>query len=93
MNRFETASTAPVGVVVECDKTDWWCACGLSKKQPFCDGSRKRTSLSPVQYMATETGPKFICVCKRTQSRPFRNGSHNQSMTSESDPPLFIQEA
>jgi CDGSH iron-sulfur domain-containing protein 3 len=68
----------PIAVVVEQGKNYWWCACGLSAKQPFCDGSHKGTSITPVQYQATESGKKWFCVCKKTQNRPFCDGSHQQ---------------
>src|SRR5271154_1477865 len=56
----------PFPTNLEPNKTYFWCACGLSKKQPFCDGSHKSTSFSPVQYQAAEAGPKWFCVCKQT---------------------------
>lgn len=63
-------SRAPIDVTVECGKTYWWCACGLSQNQPFCDGSHKATTLSPLRYQATETGIKRFCVCKQTRTPP-----------------------
>ena len=68
----------PVEVTVEAGKTYWWCACGLSKQQPFCDGSHKATQITPVRYKATETGARWFCVCKRTGTAPFCDGSHEQ---------------
>ncbi|MEJ0034753.1 MAG: CDGSH iron-sulfur domain-containing protein [Gammaproteobacteria bacterium] len=65
------ADKSAIEVTVEAGKTYWWCACGLSKTQPFCDGSHKTTKLTPLKYKATETGPKLFCVCKRTQTPPF----------------------
>ena len=66
----------PIEVAVECGKIYWWCACGLSKQQPFCDGSHKGTQFTPVRYQAAETETKAFCVCKRTQNRPFCDGTH-----------------
>ena len=74
MKRPDAPSMSPSEVVVECGKTYWWCACGRSKKQPFCDGSHKGTALSPLQYRAMESGPKLFCVCKQTTTRPFCDG-------------------
>ena len=68
------AATAPVEVAVESGKTYWWCACGRSKKQPFCDGSHRGTSFSPLEYRAAETGRKWFCVCKQTATQPFCDG-------------------
>ena len=73
----------PIEVLVERGKTYWWCACGLSKQQPFCDGSHKGTQFTPVRYQATETETKAFCVCKRTQSRPFCDGTHASAAASE----------
>ena len=71
------AGTAPVEVAVESGKTYWWCACGRSKKQPFCDGSHRSTAFSPLEYRATESGMKWFCVCKQTASQPFCDGANH----------------
>ena len=72
-----SALKAPIDVAVECGKTYWWCACGLSQKQPFCDGSHKSTGFSPLQYRSAETGIKRFCVCKQTKSPPFCDGANH----------------
>jgi CDGSH-type Zn-finger protein len=72
----EPANKIPLEVQVESGKTYWWCACGQSKQQPFCDGSHKGTEFTPLRYKATETGTKWFCVCKRTLTAPFCDGSH-----------------
>ena len=72
-----TSITFPVEVAVESGKTYWWCACGRSKSQPFCDGSHKGTSFTPVKYQAMDTGQKWFCVCKQTTSRPFCDGANH----------------
>ncbi len=58
--------------------TFWWCACGRSKSQPFCDGSHKGTGLAPGKTDITE--PKTIawCGCKHSKQAPFCDGSHSQ---------------
>lgn len=71
------ATVAPIQVMVESGKTYWWCACGRSKSQPFCDGSHKGTPFTPVKYRATETGSKWFCVCKQTSNRPLCDGVHH----------------
>ncbi|MDE0814963.1 MAG: CDGSH iron-sulfur domain-containing protein [Alphaproteobacteria bacterium] len=55
----------------------FWCACGLSKKQPFCDGSHKGTGLSPVEYKATRAKKTNFCGCRKTENQPLCDGSHN----------------
>ena len=70
------ASDTPFGVDVEAGRTYWWCACGRSASQPFCDGSHKETGLTPVRYDATEAGKVWFCGCKSTGKAPLCDGSH-----------------
>jgi CDGSH-type Zn-finger protein len=61
---------------VEEGKTYSWCACGLSKKQPFCDGAHKGTGLAPIRYTATRSGKVHFCGCKESVNRPLCDGTH-----------------
>lgn len=70
------ASDTPYGVDVESGKNYYWCSCGLSKNQPFCDGSHKGSGFSPVKYQADKTGKVYFCGCKQTKSVPLCDGSH-----------------
>ncbi len=54
----------------------WWCQCGLSKNQPFCDGSHKGTDFSPREIVIEETKRVALCNCKHTDNAPFCDGSH-----------------
>jgi CDGSH-type Zn-finger protein len=54
----------------------WWCACGLSKKQPFCDGSHKITDIVPLKFTVTVAEKKFLCGCKASKNKPFCDGTH-----------------
>jgi len=54
----------------------WWCACGRSKRQPFCDGSHKGGPYSPIKYTATEAATVYFCGCKQTLHQPFCDGTH-----------------
>ena len=72
------AQKGPYAVAVEAGKVYFWCACGRSKTQPFCDGSHKDTGFSPVQYRAEKTGQAFFCGCKTTANKPLCDGSHNR---------------
>lgn len=56
--------------------TYWWCACGLSKNQPFCDGSHKGTAFTPVRFDLDEPRRVALCRCKRTANSPFCDGAH-----------------
>ena len=71
-----TASRTPFGVDVEAGRSYWWCACGRSQKQPFCDGSHKVTPFTPVEYRATATGTVWFCGCKRSRKAPLCDGTH-----------------
>lgn len=65
-----------IKVEVQKDKTYWWCSCGLSANQPFCDASHKGTEFSPLPYLATEDKIVGFCGCKKTKNPPFCDGSH-----------------
>ena len=55
----------------------WICMCGLSKNQPFCDGSHKDTGLTPMAFIAEKTEEVWLCGCKSTGGKPFCDGTHN----------------
>ncbi|MFQ5534840.1 MAG: CDGSH iron-sulfur domain-containing protein [Sphingomonadales bacterium] len=70
------AQKAPYIAEVEEGKTYFWCACGHSNNQPFCDGSHKGTGMSPVLYKAEKTTTLFFCGCKHTKNQPLCDGTH-----------------
>ena len=70
------AQKSPFPVTVEAGKTYFWCACGRSKKQPFCDGSHKGTGFAPIQYQAGEAKALFFCGCKKSAKAPLCDGTH-----------------
>ena len=72
------AQTAPYPVEVEAGKTYFWCACGKSAKQPFCDGSHKDTGISPVKWTAEASKKAFFCGCKHSSKLPLCDGSHSK---------------
>jgi CDGSH-type Zn-finger protein len=76
MSKAIRASDTPYGVEVESGKNYFWCACGKSKKQPFCDGSHSGSDFTPVKYCATVSKKVFFCGCKSTASQPMCDGSH-----------------
>ncbi|HMK89643.1 MAG TPA: CDGSH iron-sulfur domain-containing protein [Methylocystis sp.] len=63
-------------VEVEAGKVYYWCACGRSANQPFCDGAHKGTEIAPVPYTPTESGKTFFCGCKATKNEPLCDGAH-----------------
>jgi len=58
--------------------TYWWCACGRSATQPFCDGSHKGTGLGPIKQEIAEARQVAWCGCKHSQRKPFCDGSHSR---------------
>lgn len=70
------ASKAPYGVEVEAGKKYFWCACGKSSTQPFCDGSHKGSEFTPIEFLASETKKIFFCGCKHSNNTPLCDGSH-----------------
>ena len=78
MNKGEKAGSSPIGIVVEEGKSYFWCTCGKSSKQPFCDSSHKGTEFTPLAYKAEESKKVFFCTCKQTDDQPLCDGSHNR---------------
>jgi CDGSH-type Zn-finger protein len=76
MTRPEIAQKAPYPVAVEAGKSYWWCACGKSNKQPFCDGSHKGSEFNPTQFTATESGTVWFCGCKQSANGVRCDGTH-----------------
>ncbi len=67
---------APYRLEVEAGKSYWWCACGKSAKQPFCDGSHKGTGFAPIEFKPDAAGTVSFCGCKRSAKAPRCDGSH-----------------
>ena len=72
------AQKEPYGIDVEQGKEYWWCQCGRSKSQPFCDGSHKGTGLAPLQYIARRSQTVWFCGCKHTANKPTCDGTHSK---------------
>jgi CDGSH-type Zn-finger protein len=78
MSEAVRASDSPFAVEVESGKSYWWCSCGKSQSQPFCDGSHKGSEFVPLKYEATESRRIYFCGCKATANRPMCDGSHSR---------------
>jgi len=76
MEKPFAADTKPIKKELQKAETYFWCACGKSKGQPFCDGSHRGSSFSPKQFTAEENGDAFLCMCKQTKNPPFCDGTH-----------------
>ena len=72
------AQKAPYGMEVQAGQQYFWCACGRSKTQPFCDGSHKGTSFTPLEFKPETAGKVFFCTCKRSAKMPLCDGSHKK---------------
>ncbi|MDW8394008.1 MAG: CDGSH iron-sulfur domain-containing protein [Chitinophagales bacterium] len=75
MNEPHIAGTVPLVMEVQ-PGTYYWCACGLSKTQPFCDGSHRSTGFVPVEIVFSEPKKVAWCACKHSNKKPFCDGSH-----------------
>lgn len=72
------ARAKPFYAELEKGRKYWWCSCGRSKRQPYCDGSHVGTPFEPVAYVAREDREEVLfCGCKKTCDAPFCDGSHN----------------
>lgn len=78
MSEPEIAQKSPFQVAVEAGKTYFWCACGRSRKQPFCDGSHQGTGITPVKFQAETAKSVFFCGCKHSAKSPLCDGTHNK---------------
>lgn len=76
MNKPTIAQKSPYPVRVEAGKTYAWCACGLSKNQPFCDGSHQGTGCSPVPFRAEKDDTVYFCGCKHSHNGALCDGTH-----------------
>lgn len=77
MSEPKIAATAPAVLELE-PGTYWWCACGRSNDQPWCDGSHKGTEFSPVEVVIDQEKNYALCCCKRSAKGPFCDGTHKQ---------------
>jgi CDGSH-type Zn-finger protein len=76
MTSATIAQKFPYVVDVEAGKSYYWCACGKSKTQPFCDGSHQGSGMTPVEFKAQDTGAVYFCGCKHSGNGALCDGSH-----------------
>jgi CDGSH-type Zn-finger protein len=89
MKKGELAGSEPIGIEVEAGKSYWWCACGRSSNQPFCDGSHAGSEFEPLEHKAEKNETVWFCACKQTSNRPLCDGSH--SALAEAEKPAGIE--
>ena len=78
MEKPIVAANHPVIASLEEGKNYAYCTCGRAKVQPFCDGSHKGTSFSPMKFAAKATTQKWMCACKHTSNPPYCDGTHQK---------------
>lgn len=84
MTQPRIAARSPIAVELEAGKEYYWCACGRSRNQPFCDGSHAGTDFTPLAFTAQEDGEAWLCRCKHSDNPPYCDGSH-ASLPDEQD--------
>jgi CDGSH-type Zn-finger protein len=72
----KVAMKYPAKVELEAGKNYAWCSCGLSEKQPFCDGKHKTTEFRPLVFKAEESKTAYLCQCKMSKTQPYCDGAH-----------------
>ena len=74
----EIADNKPAVVTLVEGEKYFFCSCGKSEKQPFCDGSHKGSDFSPIAFTAEKSGDAYLCQCKQSAKLPYCDGSHKK---------------
>ena len=77
MSDAKVAGTAPVVLQLDAG-TYYWCACGRSENQPWCDGSHAGTGFNPVSLEVEKASIHALCLCKQTGNQPKCDGTHGK---------------
>jgi CDGSH-type Zn-finger protein len=76
MTQPTIAANQPARIALEKDRKYFFCACGKSSKQPFCDGSHQGSEFTPMAFVCSESKDYFLCQCKQSANKPYCDGSH-----------------
>ncbi len=82
MRKPKIADTKPIAVMLENGEDYYWCSCGLSRNQPFCDGSHQGTDFTPMVFSVDRDDKYYLCQCKKTRKPPYCDGGH-KAITAE----------
>lgn len=78
MNKPHIPQTSPIVVTLKAGQIYWWCSCGHSKTQPFCDGSHAGTDFTPLKLESKTDERVYLCACKLTATKPYCDGAHKR---------------
>ncbi len=78
MGNSTIADDKPAKVSLEQGKKYFFCMCGRSRKQPFCDGSHQGSEFTPLAFTCDESKNYFLCQCKQSANKPYCDGTHKQ---------------
>ncbi|MCC5927126.1 MAG: CDGSH iron-sulfur domain-containing protein [Bacteroidetes bacterium] len=81
MQTPEIGGRKPIKVEEEIGAEYYWCSCGKSKNQPFCDGSHAGSGFEPMKIVPEKEGRAFLCTCKQTANPPYCDGAHKHLPT------------
>ena len=76
MSEPKIAAKVPALLELEAGKSYWYCTCGSSANQPFCDGAHAGSEFAPQAFTIDEAKKCAVCQCKRTANAPFCDGAH-----------------
>lgn len=76
MSKPKIADKNPIKVELTKGEEQYWCACGLSNNQPYCDGSHRTTDITPLKFEAADSGEAYLCMCKHSKNAPYCDGTH-----------------
>jgi CDGSH-type Zn-finger protein len=84
------ADNKPIKVELVKGEEHYFCACGKSANQPFCDGSHRGTTITPKKFSAEDSGDAYLCMCKQSKNFPYCDGSHKSITKDQINKPSTI---
>lgn len=76
MEKPVVAGKSPIPVDLKKGETYYWCSCGKSSTQPFCNGAHEGSLFKPLAFTAEKDETAYLCTCKQTKTPPYCDGSH-----------------